>query len=88
MLARKKQWLPEGECGINGAFRPLEDAADSILSMAVDQESPGFYCSAEGNVFDEFISSLAVELVEGGDTFVIDGKVYIRTEKALIPQLG
>ena len=76
-------WCDYG--GINGPYDSLEDAADSILSMAVDQDAPGFYCSADGNVADEFIATRAVELVEVGDTFFVNGKVYVRTENGLIP---
>ncbi len=72
--------------GINGPFDSLEDAADSILSMAAEQESPGFYFSADGNVSDDFIATRAVKLVEIGDTFVVNGTVNIRTKRGLVPK--
>jgi len=77
-------WCDYG--GINGPFDSLEDAVDSILSMAAEQESPGFYFSADGNVSDDFIASRAVELVEIGDSFVVNGTVNIRTKTGLVPK--
>ncbi len=72
--------------GINGPFDSLEEAADSILSMAADQEIKGFYCSADGNVSDEFIASRAVKLVEIDDTFFVNDTAYVRTKDGLIPK--
>jgi hypothetical protein len=83
VFAKLYWWCDYG--GINGPYDSLEDAADSILSMAVDQDVPGFYCSADGNLSDEFIAARTVELVEVGDTFFVNGKVYVRTENGLIP---
>jgi hypothetical protein len=70
--------------GINGPFDSLEDAADSILSMAVDQDSPGFYSAASGNLSDEFIATRAVKLVEIGDTFIVNVTAFVRTKKGLV----
>jgi hypothetical protein len=84
VFARLYWWCDYG--GINGPFDSLEDAADAILSMATDQDIQGFYCSADGNVSDEFIATRAVKLVEIGDTFVVSGKIYIRTKAGLIPK--
>jgi len=76
-------WCDYG--GINGPYDSLEDAADSILSMAVDQDTPGFYCSACGNVSDEFIATRSAKLVDLNDAFIVNGTVYIRTRNGLIP---
>jgi len=70
--------------GINGPFDSLEDAADAILSIASDQDIQGFYCSAAGNLADEFIATRAVELVEIGDTFIVNGTVFIHTKAGLV----
>lgn len=72
--------------GINGPFDSLEDAADAILSMAVDQDTPGFYCSASGNLSDEFIATRATKLVDLNDTFVVNDTVYVRTKAGLVPK--
>ncbi len=72
--------------GINGPFDSLEDAADAILSMAVEQETPGFYCSAFGNLSDDFIATRATKLVDLNDTFVVNDTVYVRTKAALVPK--
>jgi len=78
-------WCDYG--GINGPFDSLEDAADSILSMAVDQDSPGFYSAASGNLSDEFIATRATKLVELNDTFVVNDTVYVRTKAGLVPKV-
>jgi hypothetical protein len=75
-------WCDYG--GINGPFDSLEDTADSILSMAVDQDSPGFYSAASGNLSDEFIATRAVKLVEIGDTFIVNVTAFVRTKKGLV----
>lgn len=72
--------------GITGPFDSLEDAVDSILSMAVDQDSPGFYCSASGNLSDGFIATRATKLVELNDTFVVNDTVYVHTKAGLVPK--
>jgi len=76
-------WCDYG--GINGPFDSLEDAADSILSMAVDQDTPGFYSAASGNLSNEFIASRAAKLVDLNDTFVVNDTVYVRTKAGLVP---
>jgi hypothetical protein len=78
-------WCDYG--GITGPFNTLEDAADSILSMAVDQDCPGFYSAASGNISDEFIATRATKLVELNDTFVVNETVYVRTADSLVPRL-
>lgn len=77
-------WCDYG--GINGPYDSLEDAADSILSMAVDQDTPGFYCSASGNVSDDFIATRSAKLVDLNDTFVVNDTVYVRTKAGLVPK--
>ena len=77
-------WCDYG--GINGPYDSLEDAADSILSMAVDQDTPGFYCSASGNVSDEFIATRSAKLVDLNDTFVVNDTIYVRTKAGLVPK--
>ncbi len=72
--------------GINGPFDSLEDAADAILSMAVDQGAPGFYCSASGNLSDEFIATRATKLVELNDSFVVNDTIYVRTKAGFVPK--
>ncbi len=72
--------------GINGPFGSLEEAADSILSMAVDQDIPGFYSAASGNLSDEFIASRATKLVDLDHAFVVNGTVYVRTKAGLVPK--
>ena len=77
-------WCDYG--GINGPFDSLEDAADSILSMAVNQDTPGFYCSALGSLTDEFIATRSAKLVDLNDTFVVNETVYVRTKAGLVPK--
>jgi len=77
-------WCDYG--GINGPFDSLEDAADSILSMAVDQDTPGFYSAASGDVPDEFIATRSAKLVNLNDTFVVNDTVYVRTKAGLVPK--
>jgi hypothetical protein len=72
--------------GINGPFDSLEEAADSILSMAVDQDIPGFYSAASGNLSDDFIASRVTKLVDLNDTFVVNDTVYVRTNAGLVPK--
>lgn len=73
--------------GINGPFDSLGDTADSILSMAVDQDAPGFYCSASGNLSDEFIATRATKLVELNDSFVVNDTIYVRTKAGFVPKV-
>lgn len=84
MFAGLHWWCDWG--GINGPFDSLEDAVDSILSMAVSQNTPGFYCAASGGVPNEFIASRAAKLVDLNDTFDINETVYIRTKAGLVPK--
>jgi hypothetical protein len=77
-------WCDYG--GINGPFDSLDEAADSILSMAVDQDTPGFYCSASGSLSDEFIATRSAKLVDLNDIFVVNGTVYVRTKAGLVPK--
>ncbi len=78
-------WCDYG--GITGPFDSLEDAADSILSMAVDQDTPGFYCSASGSLADEFIATRSAKLVDLNDTFVVNDTAYVRTKAGLVPKV-
>jgi hypothetical protein len=78
-------WCDYG--GINGPFDSLEDAADSILSMAVDQDTLGFYSSALGCLSDEFIASRSAKLVNLNDTFVVNDTDYVRTKAGLVPKV-
>jgi hypothetical protein len=72
--------------GINGPFGSLEEAADSILSMAADQDIPGFYSAASGNLSDDFIASRATKLADLNHAFVVNGTVYVRTKDGLVPK--
>lgn len=72
--------------GINGPFDSLEEAADSILSMAVDHDIPGFHSAASGNLSDDFIASRVTKLVDLNDTFVVNDTVYVRTNAGLVPK--
>jgi hypothetical protein len=72
--------------GISGPFASLEEAADAVLAMAVDQDCPGFYSAASGALPDDFIASRSTKLVKVGKTFVINGTVYLRTKAGLVAQ--
>jgi hypothetical protein len=72
--------------GISGPFTSLEEAADAVLAMAVDQDCPGFYSAASGAPPDDFIASRSTKLVKIGKTFVINGTVYLRTKSGLLAQ--
>lgn len=75
-------WCDYG--GINGPFDSLEDAADSILSMAVDQDTPGFYVSASGDLPDVFIASRCVKLVKVGKASTTNYTICVRTMAGLV----
>jgi hypothetical protein len=77
-------WCDYG--GINGPFDSLDEAADSILSMAVDQDTPGFYSAASGALPDDFIGPRSTKLVEVGKTFLINDTLYLRTKAGLVRQ--
>jgi hypothetical protein len=70
--------------GIEGPFDDLEEAVDTILSVASNSAPEGFYTSAAGDLPDEFIASGCVSLVEMGKTILINGKVYVRTKAGLV----
>ena len=72
--------------GISGPFTSLEEAATAVLMMAVDQDCPGFYSSASGDVPDDFIAARSAKLVEVGKTFLINDTVYLRTKAGLVAQ--
>jgi len=71
--------------GISGPFASLEEAADAVLAMAVDQDCPGFYSAAFGALPDDFIAARSAKLVKVSKTFVINGSVYLRTKAGLVP---
>ncbi len=73
--------------GISGPFASVEEAADAVLAMAVDQDCPGFYSAASGALPDDFIASRSAKLVKVGKTFVINGTVYLRTKTSLVPKV-
>jgi hypothetical protein len=72
--------------GISGPFASLEEAADAVLAMAVDQDCPGFYSAASGALPDDFIASRSTKLVKVGKTFEINGTLYVRTKAGLVAQ--
>ncbi len=72
--------------GISGPFASLEEAADAVLAMAVDQDCPDFYSAASGALPDDFIASRCAKLVKVGKTFVINDTVFLRTPAGLIAQ--
>jgi len=72
--------------GISGPFATLEEAADAVLAMAVDQDCPGFYSAVFGALPDDFIAARSAKLVKVGKTFVINGTVYLRTKVGLVAQ--
>ena len=74
------------KCKFSGPFASLEEAADAVLAMAVDQDCPGFYSSASGDVPDDFIAARSAKLVEVGKTFLINDTVYRRTMAGLVAQ--
>jgi len=55
--------------------------------MAVDQDTPGFYCSASGSLADEFIATRSAKLVDLNDTFVVNDTAYVRTKVGLVPKV-
>jgi uncharacterized circularly permuted ATP-grasp superfamily protein len=55
--------------------------------MAVDQDAPGIYSAASGNLSDEFIATRATKLVELNDTFVVNDTVHVRTKAGLVPKV-
>jgi hypothetical protein len=69
--------------GISGPFASLEEAADAVLAMAVDQDCLGFYSAASGALPDDFIASRSTKLVKIGKTFEINGILYLRTKAGL-----
>jgi hypothetical protein len=70
--------------GIDGPFADLEEAVDTILSIASNSAPEGFYTSAAGDLPDEFIASRCIALVVMGKTILINGKVYVRTKPGLV----
>jgi hypothetical protein len=70
--------------GIDGPFDDLEEAVDTILSIASSSAPEGFYTKATGALDDGFIASRCVEFVRMGKTFIINDKVYIRTKDGLV----
>jgi hypothetical protein len=72
---------------IHGPFYSLEKAAQSVLKIASLAAPSGFYKHAYGKSDDAFIATRAVNLVDVGDTFVINGTMYIRTDAGLVPKV-
>ena len=68
---------------IDGPFDDLEEAVDTVLSIAVSSAPEGFYRRAYGMLNDEFISDRCKQLVELGRTFVINQSTYVRTPEGL-----
>ncbi len=69
--------------GIEGPYHELEEAVDTILSIASNSAPEGFYKTARGELSDEFIAVRCEALVELGTTFVINKSTYIRTSEGL-----
>ena len=72
--------------GISGPFDNLEEAVDSVLTMAVDQDAVGFYTQVSSSLPDGFLSPRCRKLVKLGKDFTINGTVYVRTKAGLVPK--
>jgi hypothetical protein len=75
-------WWTDGDDTIYGPFPCLEDAVATLIGMA----EPNWYCSASGDVTDEFLVAQCGGLVEVGEPFEINGKPYVQTAAGLVRQ--
>jgi hypothetical protein len=75
-------WWTDGDDTIYGPFPCLEDAVATLIGMA----EPNWYCSASGDISDEYLVAQCDGLVETGRTFDINGKPYVQTAEGLVRQ--
>jgi hypothetical protein len=47
---------------------------------------PNWYCSASGDISDEYLVAQCGRLVEAGRIFEINGKPYVQTAEGLVRQ--
>jgi hypothetical protein len=75
-------WWTDGDDAIYGPFPCLEDAVATLIGMA----EPNWYCSASGDISDEYLVAQCGRLVEAGRIFEINGKPYVQTAEGLVRQ--
>jgi hypothetical protein len=75
-------WWTDGDGNISGPFPDLEDAVATLIGMA----EPNWYCSASGDVPDDFLVAQCGGLVEVGESFEINGSPYVQTATGLVRQ--
>jgi hypothetical protein len=75
-------WWTDGDGTIYGPCPDLEDAVAMLIGMA----EPNWYCSASGDVSDDFLVAQCDGLVEAGQTFEINGSPYVQTAAGLVRQ--
>ena len=75
-------WWTDGDNTIHGPFPDLEDAVATLIGMA----EPNWYCSASGELPDEFIVAQCNGLVEVGESFEVNGNPYVQTATGLVRQ--
>jgi hypothetical protein len=75
-------WWTDGDDTIYGPFPCLEDAVATLIGMA----EPNWYCSASGDITDEYLVAQCGGLVEAGRIFEINGKPYVQTAEGLVRQ--
>ena len=75
-------WWTDGNGDIYGPFPDLEDAVATLIGMA----EPNWYCSASGELPDEFIVAQCDGLVEVGESFEVNGNAYVQTATGLVRQ--
>lgn len=73
-------WWTDGDDIIYGPSQDLEEAVVMLIGMA----EPNWYCSATGDVPDEFLIAQCGGLVEVGEPFEINGKPYVQTTEGLV----
>jgi hypothetical protein len=75
-------WWTDGDGTIYGPCPDLEDAVAMLIGMA----ESNWYCSASGDVSDEFLVAQCGGLVEVGESFEINGSPYVQTAAGLVRQ--
>lgn len=75
-------WWTDGDDTIYGPCPCLEVAVATLIGMA----ESNWYCSASGDVSDDFLVAQCDGLVEAGQTFEINGSPYVQTAAGLVRQ--
>lgn len=75
-------WWTDGDGTIYGPFPCMEVAVATLIGMA----EPNWYCSASGDITDEYLVAQCDGLVEVGKPFEINGKPYVQTAEGLVRQ--